>query len=187
MTQLSSNIYTWIQLGQKSCWGGWQPFCLTFDPVVTRCVRSNYMKNTVSEQFQMSLKYGLNFTVRYATSHIVKPFEFTYWSLVTSLTLWLLCDDEAMLPNQVPGKHKMSMTILMNLSHWRPSLYLISEDVFMRNLASRQYFRQACIRSVWASGMELLAKGNQVMWWNWSIQAKPKEDSFCVKYSAVPL
>ena len=41
------------------------------------------------------------------------------------------------------------------------------------------YFRQACIRSVWASGMELLAKGNWVMWWNWSIQAKPKDSSFC--------
>ena len=25
----------------------------------------------------MTLKYGLNFTIRYATSHIVKPVEFT--------------------------------------------------------------------------------------------------------------
>ena len=41
------------------------------------------------------------------------------------------------------------------------------------------YFWQACIRSVWASGMELLAEGNWVMWWNWSIQAKPKDSSFC--------
>ena len=87
----------------------------------------------------MSLKYGLNFTIRYATCHIVKPFEFNYWSLVTRVALWPLCDDEAMLPNQIPGKHKMSMTILMNLSHWRPSLYRISEDVFMRNLASRHH------------------------------------------------
>ena len=87
----------------------------------------------------MTLKYGLNFTIRYASSHIVKPFEFTYYSLVTSLALWLLCDDEAMLPNHVPGKHKISMTILMNLRHWRPSLYRISGDVFMRNLASRQF------------------------------------------------
>ena len=35
-----------------------------------------------------------------------------------------------------------------------------------------RYFRHECIRSVWASGMELLAKGNQVMQWNWSIQAE---------------
>ena len=41
------------------------------------------------------------------------------------------------------------------------------------------YFRQACIRSIWASGMELLAKGNKVMWWNWRIQGKPKDSSFC--------
>ena len=35
-----------------------------------------------------------------------------------------------------------------------------------------RYFRQGCIRSVWASGMELFANVNQLMRLNWNIQAK---------------
>ena len=41
-----------------------------------------------------------------------------------------------------------------------------------------RYFRQACIRRVWASGMELLAKENKVMRWNLSVQANPKDSYF---------
>ena len=37
-----------------------------------------------------------------------------------------------------------------------------------------RYFWQACICGVWASGMELLAKRDKVMWWNWSIPANLK-------------
>ena len=40
------------------------------------------------------------------------------------------------------------------------------------------YYRQACISNVWASGFELIAKGNWIMWLNWSIEAKLKDSSF---------
>ena len=43
-------------------------------------------------------------------------------------------------------------------------------------------FKQACISSVWASAMELLAKWNKVMWWNLNIYAKPKDSIFFLKF-----
>ena len=41
-----------------------------------------------------------------------------------------------------------------------------------------QYFRQACIFSVWTSGMELPAKWIKVMLWNQSFQGKLKYSNF---------